>query len=244
MSKTFDRAKLDEDLEIGVRGLYQNNGYFKVLVKDPILKTVDVNRGGSAPSAAAEWGASTARRPISSFPSKRTQQYHMGRLVIRSADPDKGLSLKREYLESMFPLKKGDIFDADKIRKAIETYTKLYGVYGYIDFTATPQIDAHDDTKTIDLTFDFDEQKQFFVRRIEFSGKLDHPRQGDPPRTAGQRRRYLQQSLLGTELAAAQPAQLLRRHQAGKCRDQAQRQERARWIFCSSSRKRANSRSA
>ncbi len=45
-AKTFDRAKLDEDLEIGVRGLYQNNGYFKVLVKDPILTTVDVERGG------------------------------------------------------------------------------------------------------------------------------------------------------------------------------------------------------
>ena len=51
----------------------------------------------------------------------------MGRLVIRSADPDKGLSLKRESLESIFPLKKGDIFDLGKIRKAIENYTKLYG---------------------------------------------------------------------------------------------------------------------
>ena len=30
----------------------------------------------------------------------------------------------------------------------------------------------HDDTKTIDLTFAFDEQKQFFVRRIEFSGNV------------------------------------------------------------------------
>ena len=58
----------------------------------------------------------------------------MGRLVIRSADPDKGLSLKRESLEAMFPLKKGDIFDVDKIRKAIENYTKLYGVYGYHRF--------------------------------------------------------------------------------------------------------------
>ena len=32
MSKTFDRPKLDEDLEVGVRGLYQDNGYFKVVV--------------------------------------------------------------------------------------------------------------------------------------------------------------------------------------------------------------------
>ncbi len=33
-----------------------------------------------------------------------------------------------------------------------------------------PLPDVHDDTKTIDLTLDFDEQKQYFVRRIDFSG--------------------------------------------------------------------------
>ena len=170
LSKTFDRAKLDEDLEIGVRGLYQNNGYFKVLVKDPVLTTVDVDRGGLGPLPLV--GRQHGKATNILIPIEEGQQYHMGRLVIRSADPDKGLSLKREYLESLFPLKPGDVFNADKIRKVIETYTKLYGVYGYIDFTATPQIDAHDDTKTIDLTFDFDEQKQFFVRRIDFTGNL------------------------------------------------------------------------
>jgi outer membrane protein insertion porin family len=170
-AKTFDRAKLDEDLEIGVRGLYQNNGYFKVLVKDPILTTADVERGG-LPGPFPLVGRQHGKATNIVIPIEENQQYRMGRLVIRSADPDKGLSLKRDYLEGLFPLKKGDIFDAEKIRKAIETYTKLYGVYGYIDFTATPQIDAHDDTKTIDLTFDFDEQKQFFVRRIEFSGNV------------------------------------------------------------------------
>ena len=48
----------------------------------------------------------------------------MGRLVIRSADPEKGLTLKREALEAMFPLHQGDIFDISKVRKAIENYTK------------------------------------------------------------------------------------------------------------------------
>ncbi len=57
-----------------------------------------------------------------------------------------------------------------KVRKAIQDYTKLYGNYGFIDFTAVPDTDVHDDTKTVDLTFAFDQQKQFFVRRIEFSG--------------------------------------------------------------------------
>jgi outer membrane protein insertion porin family len=45
-AKTYDQRKLAEDLEVGVRGLYQDNGYFKVLVKDPVTQTVDVDRHG------------------------------------------------------------------------------------------------------------------------------------------------------------------------------------------------------
>src|SRR5258708_1326434 len=41
LSKTYDRDKLNEDLEVGVRGLYQDNGYFHVLVKEPILENLD-----------------------------------------------------------------------------------------------------------------------------------------------------------------------------------------------------------
>jgi outer membrane protein insertion porin family len=171
LPRTFDRAKLDEDLEVGVRGLYQNNGYFKVVVKDPILKTVDVHRAG-IPGPFPFIGRQHGKATNITIPIEEGEQYRMGRLVIRSADPDKGLSLKREYLEAIFPLKKGDILDVDKIRKAIENYTKLYGVYGYVDFTATPETDVHDDTKTVDITFDFDEQKQYFVHRIDFSGNV------------------------------------------------------------------------
>jgi outer membrane protein insertion porin family len=169
MSKTFDRNKLDQDLEVGVRGLYQNNGYFRVVVKDPDLKTGDVAHGGvPVPFVSHKGGKATDI----TIPIEEGAQYHMGRLVIRPVDPDKPLSLKHEILESMFPLKQGDLFAVDKIRKSIEDYTKLYGTAGYIDFTATPAFDVHDDTKTVDLTFDFDEQKRFFVRRIDFSGNL------------------------------------------------------------------------
>ena len=34
ISRTFDRPKLDEDMEIGIRGIYQDNGYFKVLLAE------------------------------------------------------------------------------------------------------------------------------------------------------------------------------------------------------------------
>ncbi len=168
MHKTFDRQKINEDLEAGIRDLYQSAGYFKVVVKDPILNTVDVNRPGLGPFPII--GHEHGKATNITIPIEEGEQYRMGKLVIRSADPEKGLSLKREYLEAIFPLHQGDIFDISKIRKAIENYNKLYGVYGYIDFTAVPLPDVHDDTKIIDLTLDFDEQKQYFVRRIDFSG--------------------------------------------------------------------------
>src|SRR5438445_488859 len=164
----YHRNKLHEDLEAGIRNLYQSAGYFKVVVKDPILMTVDVNREGLGPLPII--GHQHGKATNLTIPIEEGEQYHMGRLVIRSADPEKGLSLKREYLESVFPLHQGDLFDISKIRKAIENYNKLYGVYGYIDFTRVPLPDVHKDTKIINLTLDFDEQKQYFVRRIDFSG--------------------------------------------------------------------------
>jgi outer membrane protein insertion porin family len=167
-SKTFDRPKLDEDMEIGIRGLYQDNGYFKVLVKDPIIQSVTVKEGllsGHAPLVGAKEGKATNI----TIPIEEGDRYHMGTLHVRNANPDEGLFFKTDFLEGLFPIKKGEIFSVAKVRKAIQDYTKLYGNYGFIDFTAEPETTVNDD-KTIDLTFAFDQQKQFFVRRIEFSG--------------------------------------------------------------------------
>ncbi len=172
-SKTYDRRKLNEDLEVGIRGLYQDNGYFKVLVKDPILETVDVNRAG-VPMPMPLVGRKHGKVTNITIPIEEGERYRMGKLFFRNADAEKGesLTIKREYLQQVFPLKEGDIFATDKVRKALEDYRKLYGEFGYIDFTAIPLTDVDDQTKTINLTLEFDEQKQFFVRHIEFAGNV------------------------------------------------------------------------
>jgi outer membrane protein insertion porin family len=166
MSKTFDRPKLDEDLEVGVRGLYQDHGYFKVsvVVDDKDLHTVDVK--GGMPLI----GNRNGKQTNITVRIEEGEQYRMGKLAFRSADPDQGLIFKSEILARAFPLKEGDIFDADKIRKSLDEFRKLYGTYGYIDFSSTPNFDVNDQKKIVNLTLEFDQQKQFFVRRIEFSG--------------------------------------------------------------------------
>jgi len=67
-------------------------------------------------------------------------------------------------------MKTGDIFSLAKVRKAIENYTKLYGNFGYINFTASPDIEPDRKRQVVNLALDFEEDKHFTVHRIEFSG--------------------------------------------------------------------------
>ncbi|HTA57822.1 MAG TPA: outer membrane protein assembly factor BamA, partial [Candidatus Baltobacteraceae bacterium] len=168
MSKTYDHDKLVEDMEVGIRGLYQDNGYFKVLVNTPILENIDTTgwRWGIPVVA----GRTSGKAVNITIPIEEGEKYTMGTLKIASTDPDKALSLKVDALKNAFPLKQGDVFSTSKIRKAMEDYTKIYGQYGFIDFVPTPEQDIDESTRQISLTMKFDEGKQYYVRRIDFSG--------------------------------------------------------------------------
>jgi outer membrane protein insertion porin family len=167
LTKTYDREKLNEDLEVGVRGLYQDNGYFKVVVNAPVLENIDTEGFRMGVPIA---GRSHGKAVNITIPIEEGERYKMGTLKIVSADPDKALSLKVDALKSIFPLKEGDIFSTAKIRKALDDYRKAYGQYGFIDFTAEPQTDIDEAAKRIDITMRFTEEKQYYVRRIDFVG--------------------------------------------------------------------------
>lgn len=180
-SKTFDRRKLAEDQEIGVRGLYQDNGYFTVVVQDPELETVDTLPGRGLHGLRCWFGISlfcfprfTPAKPGKAtnitIPVEEGELYRMGKLFIRSDDPEKGLSFSADNLKAIFPLKEGDVFGVDRIRKSLEDYKKVYGEFGFIDFVSQPDFNIDEANKKIDLTLEFTEGKQFWVRRIEFAG--------------------------------------------------------------------------
>ena len=168
LSKTYDRQKLNEDLEVGVRGLYRDNGYFKVSVGDPILE--NINTRNNRLGVPLVLGRTDGKAVNITIPIEEGERYRMGTLKIVSADPDKALSLKVDALKGAFPLKQGDIFSTEKVRKALENYGKIYGEYGFIDFTPEPDTEIDEANKVINLTMRFDEQKQYTVRRIDFSG--------------------------------------------------------------------------
>jgi outer membrane protein insertion porin family len=169
MSKTFDQDKLDEDMEVGVRELYRDHGYFKESDTVKSTKTVDLNKGG-IPGPWPWIGSDHGKATNITIQIDEGEQYRMGTINFRSSDPDQGLFFNKGFLERIFPMKQGELFSTARIRKAIDDYKKLYGEYGYIDFVSTPQTDIDDVKKLINVTMELDQGKQFSVRRIEFAG--------------------------------------------------------------------------
>jgi outer membrane protein insertion porin family len=158
--KTYDKDKIEADLE-NIRDLYRDHGYFYALAKEPETKMVDTHR--RYPFFFYSWGR--GKRVDLTIPVEEGLQYHLGRFVIRG-----NKLFKQAQLAPILRLKTGDLFALSKVRKAIENYTKLYGQFGYINFTATPDIEPDNKRRLINLALDFEEDKQFFVHRIEFSG--------------------------------------------------------------------------
>jgi outer membrane protein insertion porin family len=167
LSKTYDHDKLIEDIQVGIQGLYQDNGYFKVLVKDPVLENVDTEGWKLGIPLT---GRTQGKAVNITIPIDEGDRYRMGTIKIASSDPDKALSLKVDALKNAFPMKPGDIFSTAKVRKALKDYTSIYGTYGFIDFVPQPDTIIDEEAKRIDVTMKFEEGKQYYVRRIDFTG--------------------------------------------------------------------------
>ena len=163
-SKTFDHNKLAADLE-QVRGKYQDRGYFTALVLDPDINNRDT--GGGWFRIPLFYPNRPSKRVDLTIPIQEGDQYRVGKLAFT------GVKFFRQPDVIMYPLfkmKEGDIFNVSKIREGLESLRKLYGEFGFINMVPTPDADVDRQNKIISMTFDIEEDKQFFVRRIEFAG--------------------------------------------------------------------------
>jgi len=161
-AKTYDATKLEEDTE-RVRAEFQNRGYFKVLVDEPKTEIHDTGHTGfHIPGLQPGLGKSVDI----TMPIEEGDRYRLGTITFKN---NKAIQ-SQAALRSLFPMKDGEIFSREKVAKGLENLRKAYGGEGYINFTSVPDTKFDDEKKTVDLTVDVDEGKQFYVRRIEFQG--------------------------------------------------------------------------
>jgi outer membrane protein insertion porin family len=162
---TFDAAKLEEDKE-RIRDAYQKEGYFTAKALDQTLKLRDV--GG----ATGGWHIPIVKenRPGKvediTLPVEEGPRYYLAKIDFE------GVKLFRstQFLSQLFQMQPGAVFSTEKLRNGLKNLTKVYSQFGYIDYVAEPQIDIVPNSNKINLTLNADEGKQFFVRRIDFTG--------------------------------------------------------------------------
>ncbi len=158
-SRTFDSTKLQEDAE-RVRFEYQKAGYFKAIVSDPTTQLRDVGRNFINPFSKA------GKRVDITIPVEEGDRFTLGKITFKGNKAVTNLPALRK----LFPMKDGEIFNTENVRKGLEGLRKAYGSLGYINFTPVPDTIIHDENKTIDVEVDLDEGKPYYIRRIEFVG--------------------------------------------------------------------------
>jgi outer membrane protein insertion porin family len=163
-AKTFDQEKLEEDKERIVQA-YRDHGYFTAKTLDETVKIIPKGgRGWRLPLIKTNSAGIYADLSI---PVEEGRLYHLHNMTFI------GVKLFRTpevLMKPLFGMTTGDVFSTEKLRKGIENMRKFYGKFGYIDFVPEPSFDVVPNSDQIDLTLTADEGKQFFIRRIDFSG--------------------------------------------------------------------------
>ncbi|MFQ5695744.1 MAG: outer membrane protein assembly factor BamA, partial [Terriglobia bacterium] len=168
MHKTYNGFKVQEDVE-RIRELYQEHGYFRVIVQPPTTRYRDTQP--MLPLKAFPFWFKDGKAVDMLIAIEEGPRYRMGKLEIESASgEEKDLVFLPDFLKLLFPLREGDIFNVTRLRKAFEEYQQLYSNMGYINMSVLPNTDIDDDARTIDVTLNFETGQMFVVNRIEFLG--------------------------------------------------------------------------
>jgi outer membrane protein insertion porin family len=92
-------------------------------------------------------------------------QYRLGGITFKN-----NKVLSNSALRDQFPIKDGEIFSREKIAEGLENLRKVYGGFGFINYTGVPSTMFDDQEKHGYLEIDVDEGKQFYVSRISVEG--------------------------------------------------------------------------
>ncbi len=163
-SKTYDSTKLEEDQD-RVRNFYQERGYFTARATGADVEIVDV--GGGKFKIPLFYPNKPGKRANVRMTIEEGKQYRLGKINFTGV---KFFRTPESLFPPIFGMGEGDVFSTAKLRKGMEQFRKLYGEFGFLDMVPEPEFEPDTNTGILNMTMAVDEGKQFFVRRIDFSG--------------------------------------------------------------------------
>ena len=144
-----DRGRLED--------FYLDRGYVTVQIGQPRLTYTD-GKSGLFKKKPVKWMKIE-------IPVDEGEQYRLGELKFE------GLKvLKESYVRDAIKLHPGEVYNDSKFKKAFEKLRDLYGSLGYFQWTGATDRQPDPKRKVVDVTVRMDEDKQYFVGRIDFTG--------------------------------------------------------------------------
>src|SRR5439155_1196218 len=169
---TYFDLKLADDIT-RIRMLYAEHGYVRANVLDPVVETKPHTVYRTLPFIRPPfpWGIpipfkkKTLDRYYITIKIEENDQYRVGDVKVTGAK-----QYDESVIKAVLGLVPGEVFNEERLRKSFENLKKLYGARGYINFTAVPAQDLDETKKLVNLNINVDEDRQFYVNRIAFSG--------------------------------------------------------------------------
>ncbi|MEX6634158.1 outer membrane protein assembly factor BamA [Hyphococcus lacteus] len=93
-------------------------------------------------------------------------QYEIGEVRVKTTLA----KLDGDVLANFVPIREGQVYDSERVEKAVESLTFATGSAGYAFVDVNPRLNRHADTNTIDITFEVNEGPRVYVDRINIKG--------------------------------------------------------------------------
>lgn len=153
----YSEDKLSEELE-NLRELYLNHGFVDVSFGRSQLEYRDGKRRFLLWKRPQRWVRVT-------IPVYEGLQYRVGRVAV-----DGESVFSEEAVMSFLDLESGQVYDESRVTRGLEKLRELYGSVGHVQFTGFPVKKTIPEESVVDVTLQLEEDKQYFVNRIELKG--------------------------------------------------------------------------
>ena len=158
---TLDKWNGDQEDPRGDHGrvedFYLANGYVLARIGQPRVSYFD-GKAGFIRKKPVKW----IRLEI---PVTEGDQFRVGEIKLEGVK-----IFKEEFVRPMFRLNTGEIYDESRLKKGYERLRDLYGRMGYFQFTGGTKRQPDTERKVVDVTLGIEEDKQYFIGKIEFQG--------------------------------------------------------------------------
>ncbi|MDV6329315.1 outer membrane protein assembly factor BamA [Asticcacaulis sp. 201] len=144
----YDPDRMDYDRE-QLRKFYTNRGYYDFRVISAVAELTPDRRNFAI-----------------SYTIDEGQKYNFGRITIKT-DNDK---LKAENLQHAISIRPGQLYESDRVEKAVDDLTFAAGAAGYAFVDIRPSEEADPNTKNVDLVFNVHEGARVYIDKINIVG--------------------------------------------------------------------------